>query len=82
MVVDMYDLLIYNGHVIDGSGKAGFTASIGIQNGKIVALGDLQEDAAQVIDATGLTVTPGCSAGHRRYGSDGHARFYRLSQPQ
>ena len=34
--MDMYDLLIYNGHVIDGSGKAGFTASIGIQNGKIV----------------------------------------------
>ena len=62
--MDMYDLLIYNGHVIDGSGKAGFKASIGIQNGKIVAVGDLQEEAKQVIDATELTVTPGFIDSH------------------
>jgi N-acyl-D-amino-acid deacylase len=60
----MFDLLIRNGYIIDGTGKDGFVASIGIQDGKIIAIGDLQESAEKVIDATGLAVTPGFIDSH------------------
>ena len=62
--MDMYDLLIQNGCIIDGTGTEGFIASIGIQSGKIVAIGDLCDSAANTIDATGLTVTPGFIDSH------------------
>lgn len=55
-----YDTIIRQGTVIDGSGRARFTADVGIRNGFIAAVGDLREaTAARSIDATGLLVTPG-----------------------
>ena len=55
----MFDLLIKNGTVIDGSGKPGFRADVAVKDGKIVAVGENLGDAAQLIDAAGLVVTPG-----------------------
>lgn len=60
----MYDLLIQNGHIIDGTGSKGYVASIGIKDGKIIAIGDLQARAEKIIDAAGLTVTPGFIDSH------------------
>lgn len=55
-----FDLLIKNGHVIDGSGKKEFLADVGIKEGKIVEIGKLNSaDAQNVIDAKGLKVAPG-----------------------
>ena len=55
-----YDLLITGGTVIDGSGAAGRRADVGIRNGKIAAVGALDPSLARdVLDAAGLTVTPG-----------------------
>jgi N-acyl-D-amino-acid deacylase len=55
-----YDLLIINGHIIDGSGSPWFSGSIGIKDGKIVDVGRLvNATARRVIDAKGLVVTPG-----------------------
>jgi len=55
-----YDLLIRNGRVVDGTGNAWYKADIGIQNGKIVAIGALTPDGAKrVIDARGQIVAPG-----------------------
>jgi len=57
-----YDVLIINGSVIDGTGSPRFSADIGIKDGKIVAIGDLgwaEAYATEVIDATGLIVSPG-----------------------
>ena len=56
----MYDILIKNGTIIDGSGRPMYRADIGIREERIVALGDLTEGRAEKeIDATGQYVTPG-----------------------
>ena len=55
-----YDLLIKNGIVYDGSIRPGRTVDIGILDDKIVFIGKVeQEQAAKIIDATGLAVAPG-----------------------
>ncbi|MDE3197959.1 MAG: D-aminoacylase [Acidobacteriota bacterium] len=55
-----YDLVIRNGHVIDGSGSPWYAADIGIRGGRIAAIGRLDSATAkQTIDAAGLIVAPG-----------------------
>src|SRR5438045_7953889 len=55
-----YDLLIRGGRVVDGTGSPGQPADIAIRDGRIAAMGNIGDAAAtRVIDASGLTVTPG-----------------------
>ena len=54
----MLDLIIKNGKCYINKNLN--EVDIGIQNSKIVKIGKLDEDASQSIDATGLTVLPGC----------------------
>jgi N-acyl-D-amino-acid deacylase len=55
-----FDVLIRNGRVMDGTGNPWFPADIGIQNGRIAAIGQLgNAQAARVIDAAGKYVVPG-----------------------
>ncbi|HMB65147.1 MAG TPA: hypothetical protein VKN36_18855, partial [Eudoraea sp.] len=55
-----FDILIKNGQLVDGSGKAGYTGDLAINADTIAALGDLSRAAGRVeIDATGLTIAPG-----------------------
>ncbi len=55
-----FDLVIRNGMIIDGSGKKSFRADIGINNDKIISIGDLSKASAKkIIDANGLAVSPG-----------------------
>ena len=59
-VPPLYDLLIRNGHVLDGTGSPWYTADIGIRAGRIAAIGRLHEASAKtIIDARGMVVTPG-----------------------
>ena len=60
----MFNLIIKNGMVIDGSGEDAFAADIAVKDGKIAAIGSDLGTALQVIDATGLTVTPGFIDSH------------------
>jgi N-acyl-D-amino-acid deacylase len=61
----MYDLIIRNGDVIDGSGMPRFRADVGIMDGRIAAIGKLRgERARQEIDADGHVVTPGIVDAH------------------
>ncbi|MGE0042345.1 MAG: amidohydrolase family protein [Vicinamibacterales bacterium] len=56
----VYDLLIRNGRVLDGTGNPWFPADVAIRDGRIVAVGRLGSAAAtRVIDATGKYVAPG-----------------------
>ena len=56
----MFDVLILGGQVVDGTGTPGYRADVGIEGERIAALGDLATaETRRVIDATGLTVTPG-----------------------
>ena len=55
-----FDLVITNGHIIDGSGSPWYSGDIGIRGGKIAAIGNLSADArARTIDAQGKVVAPG-----------------------
>lgn len=56
----MYDLLIRGGTVCDGTGKEEYQADVAVRDGKICAVGQLQEaEAVRVLDASGRLVTPG-----------------------
>jgi dihydroorotase/N-acyl-D-amino-acid deacylase len=55
-----FEIVITNGHIIDGTGSPWYSGDIGIRSGKIVAIGNL-EDAQRnrTIDAHGMVVAPG-----------------------
>lgn len=58
--VVVYDLVIKNGKIIDGTGNSWFYADIAIKNGSIMEIGKLDSVfAARTIDAKGLIVAPG-----------------------
>jgi N-acyl-D-amino-acid deacylase len=55
----MYDYLIKNAQIIDGSGADAFAGDVGIRDGRIAAVGSAPTAAQRVIDGAGLVVTPG-----------------------
>jgi dihydroorotase/N-acyl-D-amino-acid deacylase len=56
----IYDVLIRNAHVIDGSGSPWYAADIGIQSGRIAAIGRLDNArSSNIIDAQGRVAAPG-----------------------
>lgn len=60
VVAEVFDVLIINGEVFDGSGNASIKQDIAIKGDKIVMLGNLKAyDAVEIIDAQGLIVAPG-----------------------
>ena len=63
----MLDKVIRGGTVIDGTGSPSRVADIGIKDGRIVAIGVIDQGAAEVIDATGCIVTPGFVDPHTHY---------------
>lgn len=55
-----FDVVIVNGHVIDGTGSPWYAADIGIRDGRIAAIGRLGDaPAKERIDAAGKVVAPG-----------------------
>ena len=76
----MFDVLIQNGRVVDGTGQTWFRASVGITEDTVTLLrGDTTSQAREsgrVIDATNYVVCPGFIDMHS------HSDLALLSQPQ
>src|ERR1700721_4678915 len=55
-----FDLVITNGHIIDGTGSPWYSGDLGIRDGRIAAIGNLSSAARKrTIDAAGKVVAPG-----------------------
>src|SRR5579872_699263 len=55
-----FDVIIRNGHIIDGTGSPWYSGDIAIRGGRIAALGKLDgASAKRTIDAHGMVVAPG-----------------------
>ena len=55
----MFDVVIRNGLVIDGTGAPGQIADVALNDGRIAAVGEVSESGAREIDAQGLVGAPG-----------------------
>ena len=74
-----FDIIIRNGLVFDGIGGNPFEADIGIKDGVIAAIGQVDAKAQEEIDAKGQIVTPGFVDVHTHY--DGQATWGQAMDP-
>ena len=75
----MYDLVIRNATIVDGTGKPAFSGDLAVTNGKIVAVGEAKEAGNREIDAQGKLLTPGWVDVHSHM--DGQATWDPLCSP-
>lgn len=75
----MYDLVIRNGAVIDGSGSATRNVDVAVVGGTIAAVGANLGPAKEEVDASGMLVTPGWVDIHTHY--DGQVSWDPLLSP-
>jgi N-acyl-D-aspartate/D-glutamate deacylase len=75
----MLDLIIRGGTLIDGTGASRRSADVGVADGRVVAVGRVDEQAERTVDADGALVTPGFVDIHTHY--DGQATWDPRLQP-
>ncbi len=63
----MDDLIIRNARIYDGTGGAPFEGDLAVKNGRIRAVGQVEGDAAEIIDADGRALAPGAIDIHTHY---------------
>jgi N-acyl-D-aspartate/D-glutamate deacylase len=71
----MYELVIRNGLIVDGTGGGSFIGDVAIDGDIIVEIGQITEQGQTEIDATGLVISPGFIDSHT------HSDLALLHQP-
>src|SRR5438270_9394162 len=61
------DLVLRNGSLVDGTGSPAQRVDVGIENGRIAAVGDVKANGAAEIDLDGLVLAPGFVDIHTHY---------------
>jgi N-acyl-D-aspartate/D-glutamate deacylase len=61
------DLLIRDAEIVDGTGAPAFHGDVGISDGRITAVGDIDDLATKTVDAQGQTLAPGFVDLHTHY---------------
>ena len=73
----MFDIIIQNGKIVDGSGQKAYPADIGIENDRITEISPcLEAESQETIDADGYIVSPGFIDMHS------HSDFTLLVHPE
>lgn len=75
----MYDLLIRNALIVDGTGQAAYSGNLAVSDGRIVAVGKVEGSGRREIDAEGKLLTPGWVDVHSHM--DGQATWDPLCSP-
>ena len=75
----MYDLVIRNALIVDGTGKTGFSGDLAVKDGRIAAVGEVSGCGDREIDAQGKLLTPGWVDVHSHM--DGQATWDPLCSP-
>lgn len=74
----MYDLVIKNGLIVDGSGLPAYQADVAVAAGRVVRVGQITAAAARTVDAAGKVVAPGFIDPHTHFDAqllwDGYAK--------
>ena len=63
----MFDLIVKNGRIVDGSGLPGYAADLAISGGRIQKIGKLDAPARHTVDAQGKVVAPGFIDPHTHF---------------
>jgi N-acyl-D-aspartate/D-glutamate deacylase len=63
----MLDLVIRDAQIVDGTGAPARHGDVGVSDGRIVAVGEVDDSASKTVDAAGLTLAPGFVDLHTHY---------------
>ena len=63
----MFDLIIRGGSVVDGTGAPARAADVAVSDGRVLVVGDVDDEAVRTLDATGMVVCPGFVDIHTHY---------------
>ena len=67
----MPDIVIRDASVVDGTGRARFHGDVAVDNGRIAAIGDIEDDGAHTINCDGRILAPGFIDVHTHYDVQG-----------
>jgi N-acyl-D-aspartate/D-glutamate deacylase len=63
----MFDLIVRNGRIVDGSGDPSFKGDVAVKDGKVAAVGVVDGEAREILDAGGRVVAPGFIDPHTHF---------------